>query len=53
MKDKEKRGLNRYNVFPKYLYLRNRSALAVSCCVIIHCIEVSCEGDQITSTQGE
>ena len=31
------------------LYLRNRSALAVSCCVIIHSLEVSCE-DQITSS---
>ena len=24
-------------------YLRNRSALAVNCCVIIHCLEVSCK----------
>ena len=29
--------------------LRNRSALAVNCCVIIHCLEVSCKEDQITS----
>ena len=28
--------------------LRNRSALAGSCCLIIHCLEVSCK-DQITS----
>ena len=28
--------------------LRNRSALAVSCCVIIHCLVVSCKEDQIT-----
>ena len=25
------------------LQLRNRSALAVNCCVIIHCLEVSCK----------
>ena len=31
--------------------LRNRSALAVNCCVIIHCLEVSCKEDQITSAQ--
>ena len=29
-------------------YLRNRSALAVNCCVIIHFLKVSCK-DQITS----
>ena len=28
--------------------LRNRSDLAVSCWVIIHCLEVSCKEDQIT-----
>ena len=28
-------------------YLRNRSALAVNCCVIINCLEVSCKEDQI------
>ena len=28
--------------------LRNRSALAVNCCIIIHCLEVSCKEDQIT-----
>ena len=33
--------------------LRNRSALAVNCCVIIHCLEVSCKEDQITSAQRE
>ena len=37
--------------FFKYLYtnrfyLRNRSALAVNCEVIIHCLEVSCKEDQ-------
>ena len=32
---------------------RNRSALAVNCCVIIHCLEVSCKEDQITSVQRE
>ena len=32
-------------------YLRNRPALAVHCCVIIHCLEVSCKEDQITSAQ--
>ena len=31
------------------VYLRNRSALAVNCCVIIHCLEFSCKEDQITS----
>ena len=35
-----------YNV-----YLTKRSALAVNCCVIIHCLEVSCKEDQITSAQ--
>ena len=33
--------------------LRNRSALAVNCWVIIHCLEVSCKEDQITSAQRE
>ena len=33
------------------LYRRHRSALAVICCVKIHCLEVSCtfKEDQITS----
>ena len=31
--------------------LRNRSALAVNCCIIIHCLMVSCREDQITSAQ--
>ena len=35
------------------LYLRNRSALAVNCLVIIRCLEVSCIADQITSMQRE
>ena len=34
-------------------YLRNRSALAVNCWVIIHCLEVSCKEYQITSAQRE
>ena len=34
-------------------YLRNRSALAVNCWVTIHCLEVSCKEDQITSVQRE
>ena len=34
-------------------YLRNRSALAVNCWVIIHCLEVNCKEDQIISAQGE
>ena len=34
-------------------YLRNRSALAVDCCVVIHCLEVICKEDQITSVQRE
>ena len=33
--------------------LRNRSALAVNCWVIDHCLEVSCEGDQITISKRE
>ena len=33
--------------------LRNRSALAVNCCIIIHCLEVSCKEDQVTSMQQE
>ena len=37
----------------KMAYLRNRPALAVNCCVIIHCLEVSCKEDQITSAQRE
>ena len=32
-----------------FCYLRNRSAPAVNCWVIIHCLEVSCKEDQITS----
>ena len=32
-------------------YLRNRSAPALNCWVIIHCLEVSCKEDQITSAQ--
>ena len=35
------------------LNLRNRSALTVNCWVIIHCLEVSCKGDQITSATRE
>ena len=35
------------------VYLRNRSAPAVNCWVIIHCLEVSCKEDQILSAQGE
>ena len=35
------------------VYLRNRSAPAVNCWVIIHCLEVSCKEDQITSAQRE
>ena len=34
-------------------YLRNRSAPAENCWVIIHCLEVSCKEDQITSAQLE
>ena len=34
-------------------YLRNRSALAVNCCIIVHCLDVSCKEDQITSAQRE
>ena len=40
--------INRYD-----LYLRNRSALVVNCWVIIHCLEVSCKVDQITSAKRE
>ena len=39
-------------LYHRHLYLRNRSALAVNCCIIIiHCLEVSCNEDQITSAQ--
>ena len=31
------------------VYLRNRSAPAVNCCLIIHCLDVSCIEDQIKS----
>ena len=34
-------------------WLRNRSAPTVNCWVIIHCLEVSCKEDQITSAQHE
>ena len=37
----------------KIVQLRNRSALAVNCWVTIHCLEVSCKGDQITSAKRE
>ena len=37
----------------KFQCLRNRSALAANCCLIIHCLEVSCNEDQIMSTQLE
>ena len=33
-------GYKRYPIF------KNRSALAVNCCLIIHCLEVSCKEDQ-------
>ena len=47
-------GISDYRLnFGRYYYLRNRSALAVNCCVIIHCLEVSCKEDQITSAQRE
>ena len=35
------------------LKLRNRSAPTVNCWVIIHCLEISCKEDQITSAQRE
>ena len=38
--------------FDSWFHLRNRSALAVNC-VLIHCLEVSCKEDQITSAQRE
>ena len=37
----------------KLRYLKNRSAPAVNCRVINHCLEVSCKEDQITSAQRE
>ena len=39
----------KYPFLMDWLKLRNRLALAVNCWVIIHCLEVSCKGDQITS----
>ena len=41
------------DIKPRDLYLRDRSALAMNCCIIIHCLEVSCKEDQITSAQRE
>ena len=35
------------------VYLRNRSPLAANRWVIIHCLEVSCKKDQITSATRE
>ena len=31
------------------IFARNRSDLAVNCRVIIHCLEVSCKEDKVTS----
>ena len=35
--------------FQTVVYLRNKPAPAVNCCLIIHCLEVRCKEDQITS----
>ena len=35
--------------FVHHIMFKNRSALAVDCCILIHCLEVSCKEDQITS----
>ena len=40
-------------LLPLVQYLRNTSATAMNCWVIIHCLEVSCKEDQITSAQRE
>ena len=40
-------------VFDRFHCLRNRSAPAVNCSVIIHYLEVSCKEDQIRSAQRE
>ena len=45
--------LSSYELVLTILQLRNRSVLAMNCCVIIHCVEVSCKEDQITSAQHE
>ena len=45
--------LKRNSVNKDCLYFRNRSALAVNCCVIIHCLEVSCKEDQTTELKFE
>ena len=57
---KKKNLFGNYNLWPLdifnepfQVYLRNRSAPAVNCWVIIHCLEVSCIEDQITSAQRE
>ena len=44
-----------FDLFSHYsnVFLRNRSAPTANCCVIIHCLEVSCKEDQITSAQWE
>ena len=41
------------NWHSQLFHLRNRSAPAVNCWVLIHCLEVSCKEDQITSAQRE
>ena len=45
--------LHRLKRYSALSYLRNRSAPAVNCWVIIHCLEVSCKEDQIMSVQRE
>ena len=49
----ERRAVTKWKRFVKINYLRNRSAPAVNCWVIIHCLEVSCKEDQFTSAQRE
>ena len=44
------KGLNG-GLLRNYLTNTCRSALTVNCWVIIHCLEDSCKGDQITSAE--
>ena len=50
---KNKMAARSHKTADRHEYLRNRSAPAVNCWVIIHCLEVSCKEDQITSAQRE
>ena len=52
-KNKYRTDFYLHRLFSSVFDLRNKSALAVNYCVIIHCLEVSYKEDQITSAQRE